>query len=247
MSEFDECVKVFVKGHCFMRSISYPYVWDGLGGLYLMQDGPGKRRVPRKAEIVVHGTSPQAAAEFARARKLGRHFVSHMLKLGQSSAETRSAYKALRYRSLGAEEFFVHDMRCVPTFAADPEPRRVASLAESEMIRAQRRNKKPMRDEDIGADSPGHRLYAVLTDEAIGWVGSVVLGDDSWVADLFVREAFRCNGYGAALMSHMLTAEKSLGIKRSVLLASTAGARLYPKLGYKHIGTLELFCPMRST
>ncbi len=42
-------------------------------------------------------------------------------------------------------------------------------------------------------------------------------------------------------MSAVMRDDKEKGIERSVLFASGAGSRLYPPLGYEHIGTLQLF------
>jgi GNAT superfamily N-acetyltransferase len=76
-----------------------------------------------------------------------------------------------------------------------------------------------------------------------GWVSSIPVGDKAWVSDLYVHEAFRGMGYGRALMSALLREDKEHRVRESVLLASVAGARLYPHLGYQRIGTLQIFCP----
>jgi len=44
----------------------------------------------------------------------------------------------------------------------------------------------------------------------------------------------------------MLADDQTLGYRRSVLLGSEPGARLYSRLGYEQIGTLQLFTPVRT-
>jgi len=57
---------------------------------------------------------------------------------------------------------------------------------------------------------------------------------------------YRRQGIGAALMNAMLRDDKEHGSQASVLLASHAGAMLYPQLGYEKIGELLLFVPQRK-
>jgi GNAT superfamily N-acetyltransferase len=90
----------------------------------------------------------------------------------------------------------------------------------------------------------GARLYGIF--DAIrdyGWVTSLACGPDAWTSDLFVYEEFRGRGYGRALMSRMLSDDKATGVCANVLVASAAGARLYPHLGYRNIATPQVFCP----
>jgi len=246
---FRSAVETFVRGHCFMKSFAYPYVFERVDGLWVMKDGMGKkpRKQPRRSEVVVFGKSPEAVVEIARATDLGKHFISHMHTLEESPTDIRAAYSALGYRTMFSEEFFTHDMRTIPKFDCKPPVKRVEFIEDSDKIKKHRRNRKPIRDVDLGVEDPEHRLYSVIEgNRAYGWVGSVPFGIDTWIADLFVREEYRGRGYGRALMSRVMQEDKNLGIERSVLLASGAGARLYPHLGYEHIGTLQLFCLKRS-
>jgi GNAT superfamily N-acetyltransferase len=159
----------------------------------------------------------------------------------------RADYKAHGYRSLLSEEFFVHDSGSVPSIRSAPPVRRVTTIDVSDRIKRERRNKKAIRDVDLDCDEPEHRLYAVMRGrQAMGWVGSVPFGNASWIADLYVLPEFRGKGYGSALMSEVTLDDRRLGVYSSVLLASAAGARLYPHIGYRHIGTLQLFCPKRA-
>jgi hypothetical protein len=46
-------------------------------------------------------------------------------------------------------------------------------------------------------------------------------------------------------MSALLADDRAHGVESSVLLASSDGARLYPHLGYRRLGVLQIFCPVR--
>jgi ribosomal protein S18 acetylase RimI-like enzyme len=167
--------------------------------------------------------------------------------LDQTAKDVRSEYNALEYRTLLSEELFVHDTYDIPGYQGSPKVKRVTTMADSDKIKTVRRNRKAIRDVDLDAALPEHYLYAVFDGHrACGWVGSVPFGDSSWIADLYVLPEYRGKGYGRALMSAVTKEDKERGVKRSVLLASAAGARLYPHIGYKHIGTLQLFCPKRN-
>lgn len=75
---------------------------------------------------------------------------------------------------------------------------------------------------------------------------SVRIGNAAWVADLNVLPASRRRGYGGALMRTLLADDARLGVRTRVLLASGAGAKLYPLLGHERIGPLQLFSPRSS-
>jgi hypothetical protein len=46
-------------------------------------------------------------------------------------------------------------------------------------------------------------------------------------------------------MTELLHHAKDQGDKASVLLATSDGARLYPKIGYQQMAVLQMFCPMK--
>lgn len=232
-----------------MKSIAYPYTYSNVNGVWIMRDGVGDkpRRTPRKNEVVATGLSAAEVLERISGERLGRHFISHMHDLDTDPSAIRAHYKANGYRVLLSEEFFVHDSDEIPELTCYPQVARVSTIDQSDLIRKQRRNKKAVRDIDLESETPEHRLYAVLDDkQAYGWVGSVPFGESSWIADLCVLPRFRGRGYGSALMCEATRDDRRHGVRDSVLLASSAGARLYPHIGYTHIGTLQLFCPKRS-
>jgi len=63
---------------------------------------------------------------------------------------------------------------------------------------------------------------------------------------MYVQAQFRRRGIARALMSEMLRDDRAGGAKLAVLTASHAGAKLYPIVGYKQIGTLMLYTPKKQ-
>lgn len=227
------CVHAFAAG----KSVSYPYLVSRHDRLWVMQDAPGRKRT-RKIEVFSHGVGAEATIEGIRAAGLGWHFVCDVIPEGEDPAPVRASYKALGYRALATEWFFVNDLETVPKLDCAPPVRRVRSNEEWSTIPQHTSQPRKFRD--------GVRQYSVWDDARdYGWVHSVPYGEDAWVSDLYVHPDSRGRGFGAALMSRLLQDDKTLGVHASVLVASTSGARLYPHLGYRRIGTLQVFCPIR--
>jgi predicted N-acetyltransferase YhbS len=63
---------------------------------------------------------------------------------------------------------------------------------------------------------------------------------------MYVNESHRRRGIGQALLARMLRDDRARGSKGSVLLASHAGALLYPRVDYERIGKLLMFAPARA-
>jgi GNAT superfamily N-acetyltransferase len=231
-----------------MKSMTHPYDYYRKDGLWIMRDviGSKRQRYSRKSEVVATGLSAHEVIDSIAGENLSQYFISHLHDSDADPQLIKDDYKANGYRLLLSEGFFVHDDKAVPVVECVPPAKRVRSMEESNLIKKERRNKKAVRDVDLAAVHPEHRLYAVMDDDqAYGWVGSVPFGESSWIADLYVLERFRGRGFGAALMSAVTRQDRQNGVVNSVLLASSAGARLYPHIGYKQIGTLQLFCPKR--
>lgn len=239
-----EAIEVFVKGHAYTRSATHPCEAVRLNGMWLMRDPPGAK-YERKKELVVHGLSPEDAVSRIREADVGWHFVCHVHEPDGPFQELRAGYKEQGYRALATEWMFVHDLAHLPIPASTPLPRRVRSTEEAEFVR-QAAGRKQILPVELSTDPAPLRLYAVLEgQEAKGWVRSVPVGDDAWVSNLYVLEPERGKGYGFSLMAAMLQDDKAHGIRNSVLLASSDGARLYPHLGYRMVGVLQMFCPTR--
>lgn len=237
--KLERAVEVFVHAFCAGRSRTYPYVATRMDRLWVMEDTP-PRRNPRKIEVVAIDMAAEAVCREIAAHGIGWHFLAHAMPRNpsRSFAEVRAEYKAAGYRALGTEWFFVHDLARIPTFESNPPAKRVETEDQLQHIRQRASHKRGLR--------PGARVYAVWdADGDIGWVTSVPYGADAWVSDLYVYREFRRQGYGKALMSRLLRDDREAGFSKSILLASSAGSKLYPKLGYEEIGTLQIFCPAK--
>ena len=91
------------------------------------------------------------------------------------------------------------------------------------------------------------RLYAAFAaDKPVGRSRSIVVGDSTWVSNVYVYPAYRRRGIGKAMLVKMLQDDRADGAARSVLLASHTGAMLYPTVGYELIGKLLLYTPRKT-
>jgi len=232
----DGAVEVFVKAFCHLKSRTAPYVLDRTDGLWVMHDPPGKKK-PRKTEVVSSGFEPEEAVGRVRAAVSGWHFLCDVHPVEADFEARRRAFKDLGYRAMSRESLFVHDLAAVPEYRSDPDPKPVPDEVTLAGI--------PQRAGQPRKLQSGTRMYCVWDDTGDkGWVTSVPVGPDAWAADLYVHRPFRGQGYGRALMSRLLLDDKAIGVRNTVLLASSDGARLYPHLGFREIGILQLFCPV---
>jgi len=232
-----EAMAVFVHGHCHGRSRTYPYVPTFIGGLWVMQDAP--RKDPRKVEVVAHAMSPSEIVAEVKRQGLGWHFLSVISETEDETKLVKKEMKALGYRAVSTEWLFVHDLAKIPPHESDPPARHVPNQAMLDLVpqTVQKGHQQRIRD--------GRVLFGVWNDSReLGWVESVRVGEDAWVSGLYVWADVRRHGYGRALMTRLLEFDRDRGLGHSVLLASSAGAKLYPLLGYEQIGILQMFCPV---
>jgi len=204
-------------------------------GLWIMEDDP-PRKNPRKTEVISCGQNSNEALGALRTSGVGWHFLCSIQPNDADHEAVRASFKSSGYRLLATEWMFVHDLKEIPDLQCEPPVRPVRSAEEWRSI--PQRAKQPRRLVE------GNRLFGIWDDVMdYGWVESVPFGDDAWVSGLHVHVDCRGQGRGAALMSQLLLADRKAGVRSSVLLASTAGARLYPHLGYRQIGVLHMMCP----
>lgn len=243
--EIEFAIEVFVGGHSFGRSRTFPYEANRVGSLWVMRDAPRKNpREYRKEEWIAHDVDAREADAVARRQSRGRFFICAIIREGQSEAATRTAYKALGYRLLATEGFFLQRLRRIPKSASGVVIERVRTpeLA-ARLAKATRSRPIP---EALLADAVPFRQYVALAGEdLVGRVRSVEVVGATWCADMHVNEAHRRRGIGRALLCRMLRDDRARGSKGSVLTASHAGALLYPRVGYERIGTLFMFAPAR--
>ncbi|MGK9167562.1 GNAT family N-acetyltransferase [Inquilinus limosus] len=234
-------IEVFVRGHAAGKSHTFPYEVSRVGPLWLMRDAP--RRNPRdyrKEEWIAHDVAPAEVDATARQHARGRFFVCALVTDGEPDEPTRAAYKALGYRLLGTEGFFVQRLDRIP---APPSPvaiERVSSPGLASQLGKITRT-RPIADHLLGDDAPFRQYVALDGGSIVGRVRSVDAAGATWCADMYVDPAHRRRGIGRALLARMLRDDRARGSACSVLTASHAGALLYPHVGYERIGTLFVF------
>jgi GNAT superfamily N-acetyltransferase len=237
-------LQAFLRGFSATRSLTHPYpVRPVSPAIWVLADAPRARGAARKSEVIVYGAGPEETAETIRREAIGHHMLCILLASPEGADATRDLYKRRGYRFAGGVPLFVLPIdRRIP-YDAYPV-RRVRQQAEADAIGKAARARQLLPEHLNEADAP-IRLYGAFEDETpIGWVSSVATASDAnWVANLFVHPAYRRRGIGKSLMSAMLTEDARYGVAYSALLASQAGALLYPHLGYEQHGVLLLFYP----
>ena len=219
--EIEAAIEVFVHGYSTGRSRTFPYEASRVGPLWLMRDAPRKNaRDYRNEEWVVHDVAAEEADAIVRQHARPGFAISALIANDEPDGPTRTAYKALGYRLLRTEGFFVQRLRQIPSPPAAVSIERVRTIERAAQLGKIIR-RRPIAAELLRDGAP-FRQYVALDGDAI--VG-------------------RVRGIGQALMSKMLHDDRAHGSRCSVLMATHAGALLYPRMGYERLGTLLIFAP----
>jgi predicted N-acetyltransferase YhbS len=243
--EIEFAIEVFVRGHSAGRSRTFPYEVARIGPLWVMRDAPRKNpRDYRKEEWIAHRVDAEEVDSIARGHTRGRFFVCAMTGEGEPDEPTRTAYKALGYRLLATEGFFVHRLKRIPNSPSAAKIERVRT-AEVAARLAKLTRTRPIATELLRDDAPFRQYVALDGADIVGRVRSVDAVGATWCADMHVSPSHRRRGIGQALLSRMLRDDRAGGSKCSVLTASHTGALLYPRVGYERIGTLFMFVPRK--
>lgn len=241
-----EAIQVFGRGFSFTRSFTHPYEFVQVGPLWVMRDAPRRREPYRLEEILAHGMPPGEAVK--RIRDYGpRRYALCAIEPPEADHDAiKQGYKRLGYRLLRREPFMV---KAVVDSDASADPRVVRVLTPGQMEALNRATgRRAMRPELLRDDAPLRQYMAFEDGEPVGWVRSVQTSPTAaWVAGMYVRPEFRRRGLATALLSTMLADDRRFGVEHSVLLASNAGSKLYPTLGYDQIGLLQLFMPAAAS
>ena len=243
--DMEFAIEVFVRGHSAGRSRTFPYEVSRVGPLWVMRDAARQNpRLYRKEEWIAHHVDPGKVDATARQHTRGRFFVCAMIGEGEPDGPTRAAYKALGYRLLATEGFFVQRLKRIPSRPSPVSIERVRTPDLAQQLGKITR-RRPISSDLLGADAPFRQYVALDRGDIVGHVRSVDAAGATWCADLHVRASHRRRGIGHALLSRMLRDDRARGSKCSVLTASHTGALLYPHAGYERIGTLLMFAPRR--
>jgi GNAT superfamily N-acetyltransferase len=244
--EIEFAIEVFVRGHSVGRSAVFPYEVSRIDPMWVMRDALRKNpRDYRKEEWIAFQVDPRKADAVARRRARGRFFVCAMVSEGQSHEPIRSGYKALGYRLLVTEGFFMQRLKRVPK---PPSPVSIERVRTPELAArlAVVTRRRPIATELLVDGAPFRQYVALDGEDVVGRVRSVDAVGATWCADMYVSPPHRRRGIGRALLAKMLRDDRAKGSKCSVLTASHTGALLYPHVGYERIGTLFMFAPRHA-
>src|SRR5262245_5058450 len=113
--EIEFAIAIFVRGHSAIKSRTFPYEASRVGSLWVMRDAPRKNpRDYRKEEWIAYEIDAANVDAVARRHARGRFFACLIVRDGESDEPARTAYKALGYRLIFTEGFFVQPLRRIP-------------------------------------------------------------------------------------------------------------------------------------
>lgn len=245
--EIESAIEVFVHGYSTDKSRTFPYEVSRVGPLWAMRDAPRRNaRDYRGEEWVVHDVAAQEADAIVRQHARPGFAISVVIANDEPDGPTRTAYKALGYRLLRTEGFFVQPLRQIPSPPAAVSIERVQTVDRAAQF-AKIIRRRPIAADLLGDGAPFRQYVAVDGDEIVGRVRSIDAVGATWCAAMYVEPSHRRRGIGQALMAKMLQDDQARGARCSMLLATHAGALLYPRMGYERIGTLLIFGPRKRT
>jgi GNAT superfamily N-acetyltransferase len=243
----ERAIEVFVHGFAFTRSFTHPYLAEQIQpGVWVLRDAPRARSDYRGEEYVAASISAAALDALARRHTRGRFRICVMQSIAESDAPIRAAFRALGYRLMTTESLMLHRLASLGPVAGSYPVVRVTTEAQAQLL-AQAAGSRQILPEHLAVDPAPMRQYMALDGGTpVGWVGSVVVGDCAWCTSMFVVPSHRRRGIARALLIRMLADDKAMGAQANILLASHAGARLYPTVGYETIGKLLMFAPPKQ-
>ena len=247
MREFELAIEVFVRGFAFGRSFTHPFEVRKNGTVWVARDTP--RRNPRDYRVeewIVSDIPPRDIDRMARRGARSRFFVCVMLREGQHDAPIRADFRSLNYRLMRIEPFMIHRLSRIPRFTCPFRIERVRTEAQANRLAKAARTRQVLREHLADRASVLRQYVALDGDEPIGWLRSIAVAKSGWCSNVFVKPGYRRRGICRAMLARMLSDDRAAGLKRSVLLASQAGAQLYPVVGYEPIGRLLIYAPPRG-
>lgn len=243
--EIQTAIETFVRGFTFTRSYTHPYLGDQVEGVWVMRDAERKRGDYRNEEWIAYGRDPGELDAIAKRHTRGRYVINVLRAMDEPDEQIRGAFKSLGYRLLVTEALMVNPLDGLEATEGPLQIRRVATQADAEILHRATR-KRQILPRHLTDDPPPIRQYMALDGEIpVGWASSIVIGETTWCSNVFVKESHRRRGIARSLLTRLLLDDRAAGATASVLLASHAGAKLYPVVGYKQIGELLMFAPPR--
>ena len=237
-------LEAFVRGFSETRSLTHPYtVQEIQPSIWLLADAPRRSGPYRKSEVIAWNQEPETVMNALHNAGLGRVSLCVMTADKEQALIEKERYKKLGFRFARSEPLFVADLNVwSPPSGLRTDVVRVISPDMAEKIKKAARSRQ-ISPADLASPEPKVRLYAAFDGETpVGWVRSVITHPGrAWVSNLYVCVEARGQGIGRSLMATMLADDIRHDIHESVLLASGAGARLYPHVGYTVQGILAIF------
>jgi GNAT superfamily N-acetyltransferase len=240
----ERSLEVFAHGFGFTRSFTHPYLAERVGPVWVLRDGPRRRGRYRNEEWLAYGVAPAEVDRIAREETRGRYVVCAICGIDEPQEPLRAAFKSLGYRLGRTEPLMIHSLAHIPTFDAPAVVERVTSADMAERLARAARSRQIL-PEHLTQNAPLRQYVALMDGEPVGWVRSIVVGDATWCSDMYVHPPVRRRGIARSMLCRMLHDDRAAGARLAVLLASHAGAKLYPVVGYEQIGTLLLFQPRK--
>ncbi len=244
-----DAVETFVRSFAHTRSMNRPAEVVRVGKMWVVRDVERSGRGVRSEELIVDSPEPAEAARLVSDYLTHKQYRLVVFRdVDSDVAAVRAAYRALGYRPRLTETLFVREQPGPPRMpqTAAATVRRVTDAAMAERVRKAAR-RKMLDADDLSAARPRVRLYAAtIDDKPVSWCRCIHMARGAgYVADVYTTPEWRRRGVATAVMTRMLIDDNQAGARRSVLIASTAGAMLYPHLGYERVALLEVFTPLR--
>jgi len=239
-----QALEVFARGFCCTQSFTHPYLAERVESVWAVADAPRKRGDYRREEWIAHGVAPREMDRIAREHTRGHFALCAIHACDEEERVIREEFKELGYRLNATEAFMVHDLKRIPRVTAPVE---IVRVLDQDMARRLNKTagRRQVLDEHLTKDAPLRQYVACVDGEHVGWVRSIHLDCGTWCSDMWVQPAFRRRGIARAMLCRMLRDDRAAGAERAVLTASHSGAKLYPLVGYKEIGTLMLYTPKK--
>lgn len=242
----DEAIQAHIDSTLYASTFGDPKELVQVGPIRVIRDAPGRRRDPRKETFLISGVDPDKALEEVRFYGPKHWALSVIDPAGAEYDRTKAGYKSRGYRLIIRFPFFALDLsKPVPIAASFPVDR-VTTKDRALAIKHVSGHWQVPEDQLVQGDAR-IRLYACFFGpNPVGWVQSIRANEQTaWVSGLYVTEDNRQKGIGSTLMSYMLREDAMYGAKYSALLASNDGSEVYRRMGYKELGLMQIFSPIK--
>ncbi len=244
MLTVENAIDCFTSSFCYLRSFNYPYIEDSCDGITVMHDNPLRGEKSRTSEIVI-----KPSIEPQRIHQMVAGFHSHprilLSAFSLTSEETlqlKSQYKGYGYRLLRTLPMFQCSSLSEYTNVLNYNCVEVFSTEQAEMLKQALGHTLVKCGENGILDSKIKIFYVELDGAVVGWVRSIrCYRNISYISDVNVLPEYRRRGIGTALMHALVNSNYSDGFLYSVLLATSAGSKLYQSTGFKEIAMLQMF------